>query len=194
MWNQQLFECRRDPTGSRRSGSAFLVWLYYNNLVSWTQNANQLFFSDQIPITAHTIPPFAFFFCLFCPTLHSNSGHVECTCLDYVAFPWCWWLYTTERHSSLLQKCFIFFPLDWEAIMDWINWLMSQLVTDYFCINLVGLEFQVLWHIPEIAVALVSRCIVNATSYISYTLPIWEADRYVVCLTPVLKYVPKQIT
>lgn len=98
-----------------------------------------------------------------------------------------------QKDIPVFCRNVIFFsPPDWEVITDWIKWLMSQLVTDYFFINLVRLELQVLRHIPEIAVALVSRCIVNATNYISYTLPIWEADKYVVCLTPVLKYVPKQ--
>lgn len=70
-------------------------------------------------------------FLLFLPhtTPKNNSGHVECTCLDYVAFPQCLWLSSSERHSSLLQKCW-FFPLERDVITGWINWLMSQLVTD----------------------------------------------------------------
>lgn len=128
---------------------------HYLNLVSWTQNANQLFFSDQIISHKAHNPPH----CLVLlphTTQYSNSGHMECTCLDYVAFPQCLWLYSTERHSSLLQKCFIF-SLEREVITDWINRSMSQLVTGDFCINLFRLEFQVLWHIPEIAVALINR-------------------------------------
>lgn len=69
-----------------------------------------------------------------------------------------------------------FFP--WRGMLlqtESVDWSHSL----WQIVNLFRLEFQVLWHIPEMAVALV-----NGTGYISCTLPQLEVHNYVICLTP----------
>lgn len=83
-------------------------------------------------------------------TQNNNSGHVECTCL---CFP------------SVYELLRSFLP-------PTLRGRILQTESTDGCHMFVTLEFQVLWHIPEIG-----RCIarpratnINGTSYISYTL------------------------
>lgn len=147
------------------------------------------FSRDQITNHKAHNPPIALF---YWPTLHRTVTQVMWNVLAWTLLPspsvyhfFFLFFFPTERHSSLLQKCFTF-SLEREVITDWIKWLMSQLVADDLCINLFRLEFQVLWHIPEMLHWSTVSTRVSATGYISYTLLNWEVDKYVVCFTPLL--------
>lgn len=92
-------------------------------------------------------------------TKNNNSGHVECTLSDYVAFAQCFDFVLQKDIPVFCRNVSLLFFLvsgAREANTDWINWLMSHLVTDALRVNLFRLEFQVLWHIPETAVELIN--------------------------------------
>jgi len=152
MRSQRSLECRLHTIGLQSKTETCTLSLITN--ITWSaKHKLEILVYSVTNRKAHSSLIFPF----NCPTLRitNNSGHLECISMDFDAFPQCSWTSSTEKRSSFLLKSVHFSP--GEVIPDWMNWLMSQIVTDDSWINLLRLDFQVLWHIPEISVALVDQ-------------------------------------